>query len=616
VIGMKTHGLSHRLLATAATVVLLAGRASADDVLLLRDGTHKRGVLSLCDQGHCRIGSETVARNAIAWIGLDRDAPTPPAARDPARDEVHLVDRTVQAATLLGVDPSFIHATLGGRTSRAASSLPRKSVAWIYLRPPPPGSAATPAAPPQTMPPVLPPGQPGGGQATDGDPTQSGEQANRGPWRFPARLYIAVPARCPSCTATLHVLDFKTDDDMILLEKSRTISISSGSLTGNWHSYDPPVPVFPATTHVARFSFDGRLRTNVTNHFYSHSRTRQPGPPPGGPVQSYEGPKLDPEDSRRLGETFAAPGVATPEEVVEWWQDRIAEDWEKFRAAHGGGNAGGGNAGGATGGCDPKQHSTLTGQASYHHHLVIQNWPIIAADRASRPGPKQSSYEKLRRIPVYDVQFNLRFEFGDHGSRGRTVDGWCYTTDTVRPDSTGARLPLPDNSLDGWVQRPSRQQGQTDSGAPADSSLLGRQVRSAREGAERLWEPVERAREALAGVSRDLQRGRPSFEQTVRNAMGSNLFGEAPASRQGTSPGGPPHAVSVNMRWFRKSGDVTEWHGDILAHAVEGQAGQYGDIFISPTRPAGTFDMPAPPGWTPSNPRPPGPQRHLHWGRP
>jgi hypothetical protein len=539
-----------------------------------------------------------VPRSSIAWIGLNRDAPTPPAARDPARDELHLVNRTVHGATLLGVDPSFVHATLGSRTSQAASILPRASVAWIYLRMPPPGGVETQA---------VAPGQTRGGRTTTSDQAQSESQANRGPWRFPARLYIAVPARCPTCYATLHVLDFKTDDDIILMAKSRTISISTGGLTGHWNSYDPPVPVFPATTHVDRFSFEGRFRTNVTSHSYLHKRTRQPGPPPRGPVQSYEGPKLDPEDSRMLGEMLAVPGVATPEQVIEWWQDRIAEEWDRIQASRGGGNARG-----AAGGCDHKQHGTLTGQASYNHQLEIQNWPIVARDLASTPGPHRSSYEKLRRIPVYDVQFDLRFEHGDNSGRGRDVDGDCYTTDHAWHGASGPRLPMPDNSLDGWVQRPSRQQGAADSGTSADS-LIGRQVQSAREGIESLWEPVERAREALSGVSRDLERGRRGFEETVRNAMGSGLFGQTSDTSQGTGLGTHPHAVSVYMRWFRKSGEVTEWTGDILQHAVDGQAGQYGDLFISAVRPAGTFDMPAPPAWTPPNPRPPGPPSRLDW---
>src|SRR5688572_20314833 len=110
VVGMKTHLVLHRMLVVAAAV-LLAGSASADDFLLLRDGTQKRGILTACDQGGCRIGGETVTRTSIAWIGLGRDAPTPPTARDATRDEVHLVNRSVQGVTLTGVDSGFVHTT-------------------------------------------------------------------------------------------------------------------------------------------------------------------------------------------------------------------------------------------------------------------------------------------------------------------------------------------------------------------------------------------------------------------------------------------------------------------------------------------------------------------------
>ncbi|MEX2127254.1 MAG: hypothetical protein WD871_03310 [Xanthobacteraceae bacterium] len=606
---MEREPVSGRVLTAAAVILLLSGGARADDFLLLRDGAQKRGALSACDQSNCQIGAETVPRANIQWIGLDRDASTPPAARDPARDELHLVNQAVQSVTLTGLDSDFVHTTLGGQTFQAASSLPRASVAWIYLGLPKQGGARdTPPPPPEK----------GKEKGTKETRAKGEERVKDQPdssdasvlWRFPARLYIFVPARCANCQATLYVLDFKTQDDMILLAKSRTISISWGHLVGHWFTYDPPVPLFPATTDVDWFSFDGQFRTFVTSHFYSHDRNRQPGPPPPGPAQSYEGPRHLAADSRALGEILAVPGVVSPDEISDWWQDRLADDWAERNKAQGGGRAGG-----AAGGCEAKQHSTLTGEATYTHHLLMENWPLRAEILSSQPGPRRTSYEKLRRISVYDVNFDLRFAFRGYGGRGRDRGTNCYTTDSVRHDSSGPRKPMPEENFGIPAPRPPHQE-EADGGTPLDW-LLGRQAQSVREGMESLQKPVDAAREAMAGVRDDLARGRQNFADQVRNVMGgAGLFGGAPGGPQGGSgASGPPHAVTLHARWFRKSGQVTEYLGDIIPHAVEGQEGRYADIVVSATRPPGSFDMPAPPGWTAANPKPPPPPVKLERGR-
>ncbi|HEY7458668.1 MAG TPA: hypothetical protein VH765_07950, partial [Xanthobacteraceae bacterium] len=542
--------MSHRVLIVAAVTALWIGSARADDFLLLRDGSQKRGILSTCDLSSCRLGAEAVPRASIAWIGLDRGAPTPPTARDPTRDELHLVNRSVQSVTLNGVDAGFVHTTLGGRTFQAASSLPRGSVAWIYLGTPKQGTG-------RDTPPPLPPekekekGTQAKGEDRVKDQPAPGDASVL--WRFPPRVYIHAPARCATCEDTLHVLDLKTQDNMIVMEKSRTISVWWNSLSGSWYAYDPPVPLFPATTDVERFSFDERFRANVTQHFYLHHANRNLGgrPPPAGPAGG--GPVHQTEQSLALGGIVAVPGVISPEDVHVWWRDRLSQDWEQRRAARSGGGSRG-----ASGGCEKKQFGILSGQAEYSHTLSIENWPLIADERASRPGPQRSSYEKLRQISVYDVQFDLRFAFGDHGGRGRDVDGWCYTTDWVKHDSRGPRLPAPDGIPNAGASPP--QQEEPDVRTPLDW-LFGRQAQSVREGIERVPNPVAAARKAIAGVRDDLARGPQNFADSVRNVMGgAAMLGDGTGGAPGNSgASGPPHAVALAARWFRNSGKVTEY---------------------------------------------------------
>jgi hypothetical protein len=275
-------------------------------------------------------------------------------------------------------------------------------------------------------------------------------------------------------------------------------------------------------------------------------------------------------------------------------------DWERSR-----GGQGGGATGRTSGGCESKQFGMLSGAAHYSHNLSVLNWPIIATERATRPGPQQSSYEKLRRIPVYDVEFDLRFAFGDHGGRGRDVDSQCYTTDWVKHDSRGPRLPAPDGIP---IAQPPQPQEEPDPTTALDW-LFGRQAQSVREAMERVPNPVDAARKAIGGVGDDLARGRQNFADSVRNAMsGGGLLGDGAGGAQSDgSASGPPHAVTLHARWFRDSGYVTVWTGDVIQHVVGGQEGHYRDLVISRTRPPGSFDMPSPPVWSAANPKPPPP---------
>jgi hypothetical protein len=482
----------------AAVVVLVSGGARADDFLLLRDGGHKRGVLSACDRSGCRLGTETVPRATIEWIGLDRKAPTPPAVRDQARDELHLVNQAVQSVTLTGVDSGFVHTTIGGSTFTAVSSLPRGSVAWIHLahsgRPP---DQATQK----------------GEEKKPRDETKRDETGSGDAWRLPSRIYISIPRNCPTCYATLHVLDLKVEDDVILLVKSRTINISDGHRYGHWYSYHPPVPLFPATTDVARFAFETERTTRVTSSFYS------------------------------------ADGAGS----------------------------------GARG---PRQHSEYAGKASYQQTLHITNWPIVADELVSRRTPGWEKYQKLKQVPVYDVEFDLRFSLHDVVGRARDVDRDGYTTDSTIPGGSGPGSPVPQDAIAAPEPRP---QEQADGAAPYLTGAAGR------------------IRERAADWLRDrLAQDRETLGPGSGNASGS--------PQSGPAANGPPHAVTLGMRWFRAEGRITpRYRGDdIVRHVIDGEPGPF-DYTVSATLPEGAFDIPRPPQWTPPNPRPPPRTPQFNW---
>jgi hypothetical protein len=589
--------------AIAALVFALCGSAGADDFLLLRDGTQKRGAISGCDRDACRLGPETVPRASIVWIGLDRDAPTPPAVRDTARDELHLVNRSVQSATLNGVDSGFVHTTLGGRGFQAASSLPRKSVAWIHLGRPQQGSndpaAYDPAGKKKTR--------------TEGEKDEETKQDTAGaPWRLPSRIYVFVPRRCPACEATLHVLDLKQEEGNVLLAKSRTISVSAGLLTGSWFAYDPPVPVFPATIDTARFAFDGERKTSVTHEFYLENRGSgarggggtgaggSAGGVPRGPGGPGIGPSVQP-----LRPSVDRAIEEARESVEDWWRERFARDSAAGQAGTPRSGSGG-----------KRQHAVHTGTESYNETLRIENWQIIARDYLKSPEPYRAQYSRLQKIPVYDVEFDLRFSWLDQSGRGRDVDNEGYTTDwSAGPGSSRRQVPEDTPGI------PHPRPQQDDGGSTLDW-LIGDRFQSAREGIASLQRRVESAQESASEAAdaarRQADAARRGAAAWFRHAMGGGIGG-ASGNQQGVGTmRGYSHAVSLHMRWFREQGRITEYTGEILRHAVEGIDGHFDDIRVSATRPLAAFDLPRPPLWTPPNPRPPPPPPRTGpgWFRP
>lgn len=576
--------------AIAVLILALCGSAAADDFLLLRDGSQKRGAISGCDRDNCRLGTETVPRASIAWIGLARDAPTPPSVRDATRDEVHLVNRSVQSVTLNGVDTGFVHTTLGGRGFQAASSLPRASVAWIHLHQAPEGGGGARHQAPED----------GGGarQRSVAAPDTQGD-TGAAPWRLPSRIYIFKPRRCPECEATLHVLDFKQEDGNVLLAKSRTISVSAGLLTGSWFAYDPPVPVFPATIDAARFAFDGQRDTHITHEFYLENRGRgagagggsgaggSAGGVPRGPGGPGIGPSIQP-----LRQSVDRAIEEGRESVEDWWRERFARD-----SAAGQGGAPRAGSGGK------RQHGVSTGPGSYNETLRVENWPIIAGELVKRRGPRWESYAELQKIPVYDVGFTLRFYWTPRSGRGRDVDSEGYTTDYSQ--GAGAnRRPVPEDTP--GIPHPRPQQ---DADGSTVDWLIGDRFQSARQGIEslqrRLESAQERASEAAAAARGPVEAARRGAAAWFGHAMSGGIGGGSGNQQDAVTTGGYSHGVSLHMRWFREQGRVTEYRGEILRHAVEGIDEHYDDIRVSATRPLAAFDLPRPPLWTPPNPRPP-----------
>lgn len=115
-------------------IVLVAGcsRSSADDEIILRDGSVRRGELSACTADACTLGGASIARPAIVLIGLDGRTRAPKIP-DPLHDELQLTDETIVPATMTAVDAATVV------TDKAR--YPRERVAWIYLAPKLPAGA-------------------------------------------------------------------------------------------------------------------------------------------------------------------------------------------------------------------------------------------------------------------------------------------------------------------------------------------------------------------------------------------------------------------------------------------------------------------------------------------
>ena len=119
----------------ALAVAVLGGAAHADDVLIIRDGTRRRGVVSGCREDACTLDGATVARGLIA---VGRAAAGRRRAAGGPRS-----DRGTKPTSWTG---SVVNGEFGGLSLGAVaigdSSFDRDEVAWIRFAGPEP--AATP----------------------------------------------------------------------------------------------------------------------------------------------------------------------------------------------------------------------------------------------------------------------------------------------------------------------------------------------------------------------------------------------------------------------------------------------------------------------------------------
>ena len=127
-------------------------------------------MVSGCRDDACTLNGTKVARGLIAWVGLGQGDVAPPRARDPLKDEVHLLDGRVVTGEFEGL-------SLGG-VAIADQSFDRDEVAWIHFAgpepaptprpspagpyyrfsPSPPASSPLPSPPPTPPPSTPPPG--------------------------------------------------------------------------------------------------------------------------------------------------------------------------------------------------------------------------------------------------------------------------------------------------------------------------------------------------------------------------------------------------------------------------------------------------------------------------
>ncbi len=121
-------------------LALAVSWARPQDVLILRDGTRRAGEVRSCNDASCRVDAESVPRARIVWVGFGQADAAPPAPRNLAPDEVHLVKGEVVSGDVVGL-------SLGG-VLIGEKSFDREEVAWVRFAGPAPMPARTPSPPP------------------------------------------------------------------------------------------------------------------------------------------------------------------------------------------------------------------------------------------------------------------------------------------------------------------------------------------------------------------------------------------------------------------------------------------------------------------------------------
>ena len=147
------------------------------DLLILRSGAIERGELKSYFGDRCQFGVSNISRDQIAWIGFSTAIATPPAISDPAHDEVHLRDGTVQTGRLVAVRLSQV--------VTEKKSYNRSQIAWIALAA---GGESSPL-----------PGEIRHPEIKDGGKPESG-QPSASPPASPPGKESPVPSEAPSAT--------------------------------------------------------------------------------------------------------------------------------------------------------------------------------------------------------------------------------------------------------------------------------------------------------------------------------------------------------------------------------------------------------------------------------
>ena len=117
--------VARRLAGLALVVLATASVAAASDLVILVGGDRRVGTLQSCLAEQCRVDGRTLLRSEIAWIGLGSSEGDPPAAVDPASDEIHLAAGGVLTGPIVGVSL--------GEVATEAESHERGAVRWIHF---------------------------------------------------------------------------------------------------------------------------------------------------------------------------------------------------------------------------------------------------------------------------------------------------------------------------------------------------------------------------------------------------------------------------------------------------------------------------------------------------
>ncbi|MFZ5789598.1 MAG: hypothetical protein ACOY3L_02760 [Pseudomonadota bacterium] len=609
----------------AALAFIQCAEVRGEDILLLRDGTDRRGALASCGEVACRIDSVDVPRSTIEWIGFGRASPSPPPVTDPTRDELHLTDKSVESASLKQVDSMAVHTVVG--------SYPRTRVAWIHLARPD-GTESAAREPPadgwRTEP-----------ESAESDALVHGSMTD--PWRLPRTIFIWAPPDCAECDATLHVLHLEARRDTIVLARSRSISVWPESMNGHWWIYDPPIPLFPGTITTESSVEDKGASTWVIEEYFSVERTHASADPDGEAPRDEDAPDASSgaADADAPIHPLDRPIYEAAERVSEAWQgwarDRMARD----RAAQSGGRSAPPSDG------SYQAHSIRFGAMSSNNYLRVTNWQATASAYL-RAGAADPRYLRLAEIPVYDVELRLDFNWRDYRGHARDVDpdgfttDWRLALDTAEPvepvapsvsyDQPGADAP-DEGSLLGQAAeamdpalapiremlerdraaRQARRSGDPDGPAPNPCGGTTAPQPAEEPEPDDQWGPFAAADRALSEAARDVvERASEPLREILdrdraRRTPTADGDGSAPCDED-MSVGLPAHAIWLGMRWYRAEGRITpNYFADIIRDAVEGRvdAADAGGLIVSATKPPQAFDLESPPSWPSANPRPP-----------